>query len=63
MSNVGISILRSVPPSNMNRGENGAPKMTVFGGITRSRNSPQAKRYAIREDFLKDGIRTREFIP
>lgn len=46
-----IHALQSVPPSNINRDESGAPKTAVYGGVTRSRVSSQSWKRAIREDF------------
>lgn len=57
--------LQTLPPSNVNRGEDGAPKSAVFGGKRRQRISSQALKAAQRRDFkdlLDDsqlGTRTR----
>ncbi len=34
--------LQTLPPSNINRGEDGAPKTAAFGGTRRQRISSQA---------------------
>lgn len=58
--------LQTLPPSNINRGEDGAPKSAVFGGKRRQRISSQALKSAQRRDFkdlLDDsqlGIRTKQ---
>lgn len=61
-----IHTLRSFPPNAMNRGRDGMPKATVFGGYSRARISSQSLKRAIRMDsaFSKDvenrlGVRTR----
>lgn len=60
--------LQTLPPSNINRGEDGAPKSAVFGGKRRQRISSQALKSAQRRDFetLLDysqlGTRTRTII-
>lgn len=46
-----ISILQSVPPSNMNRDDAGAPKNAHFGGALRARVSSQAWKRATRLHF------------
>lgn len=48
---VEIHALQSVPPSNMNRDDSGAPKTALYGGVTRSRVSSQSWKRAIREHF------------
>lgn len=63
-----IHALQSVPPSNINRDESGAPKTAVYGGVSRSRVSSQAWKRAIREDFnetldpLEVGTRSRMIV-
>lgn len=60
--------LQTLPPSNINRGEDGAPKTAVFGGARRQRISSQALKAAQRRDFaqLLDrdelGIRTKQIV-
>lgn len=43
--------LQTLPPSNINRDDTGAPKSAMFGGVTRQRVSSQAWKRAIRKDF------------
>ncbi len=60
-----IHALHTLPPSNINRDDTGAPKTASFGGVPRQRVSSQAWKSAIRRDFPqtqdleKLGIRTR----
>lgn len=46
-----IHALQSLPPSNINRDDTGAPKSAVFGGVPRHRVSSQSWKRAIRKDF------------
>lgn len=46
-----IHALHSLPPSNINRDDTGAPKSAVFGGFPRQRVSSQSWKRAIRHDF------------
>lgn len=46
-----VYVLQTVPPSNINRDENGSPKTAIYGGIQRPRVSSQAWKRATREDF------------
>ncbi|MBD0022141.1 type I-E CRISPR-associated protein Cas7/Cse4/CasC [Gordonia pseudamarae] len=48
---IDLHIIQSVPPSNMNRDEDGSPKSTMYGGTRRTRVSSQAWKRAIRRDF------------
>ena len=50
---IDIHALQTVPPSLINRDENGAPKTAVFGGVPRQRVSSQAWKHAIRKFFGK----------
>ncbi|WAL70485.1 type I-E CRISPR-associated protein Cas7/Cse4/CasC [Kitasatospora sp. YST-16] len=60
-----VHALQSVPPSNLNRDDTGAPKTAVYGGATRARVSSQAWKRATRRyfDTLLDpgelGVRTK----
>lgn len=60
-----IHALHTLPPSNINRDDTGAPKTASFGGVPRQRVSSQAWKSAIRRDFAqtqkleKLGVRTR----
>ncbi|OCC10246.1 type I-E CRISPR-associated protein Cas7/Cse4/CasC [Streptomyces sp. PTY087I2] len=63
-----IHILQTVPPSNLNRDDTGAPKSATYGGVRRSRVSSQAWKRATRKAFagLLDaselGIRTKKVV-
>lgn len=46
-----IHALQSLPPSNVNRDDTGAPKTATYGGVLRARVSSQAWKSAIRRDF------------
>lgn len=48
---VDIHALHSLPPSNINRDDTGAPKSAVFGGVPRQRVSSQSWKRAIRHTF------------
>ena len=48
---IDIHALHTVPPSNINRDDTGAPKTATFGGVVRQRVSSQAWKRAIRKDF------------
>lgn len=50
---VDIHVLQTLPPSNPNRDDTGAPKTGVFGGVSRMRISSQAIKRAARDDFEK----------
>jgi len=62
---IDIHILQTFPYNNINRGEDGAPKSCLFGGVERARISSQCLKRAIREDCaeraadLFAGFRTR----
>lgn len=62
-----IHMIRSFPPSLLNRGENNEPKTIEFGNTLRSFISSQCINSSIRKDFNSTGIRTRTpdqlFIP
>ncbi|MGB3186827.1 MAG: type I-E CRISPR-associated protein Cas7/Cse4/CasC [Ornithinimicrobium sp.] len=57
---VDIHVIQTVPPSNVNRDDTGAPKSAVFGGVRRARVSSQAWKRATRARFAdemdKDGL-------
>ncbi|WP_433547323.1 type I-E CRISPR-associated protein Cas7/Cse4/CasC [Streptomyces sp. CA-294286] len=63
-----VHALQTVPPSNLNRDDTGAPKSAVYGGVRRARVSSQAWKRAIRtyfgEEHLLDpdelGVRTKK---
>ncbi|QKW17901.1 type I-E CRISPR-associated protein Cas7/Cse4/CasC [Kitasatospora sp. NA04385] len=46
-----VHALQSVPPSNLNRDDTGAPKTAVYGGATRARVSSQSWKRATRRYF------------
>lgn len=63
-----IHIVQSVPPSNINRDDTGAPKTAVYGGARRARVSSQAWKRAARKDFPSQldasqlGVRTKRVV-
>jgi len=61
---VDLSVLQTVPSSNINRDDAGAPKTALYGGVTRARVSSQswkrAVRLAFRDDNVSVGTRTKE---
>ncbi|MGO3795988.1 MAG: type I-E CRISPR-associated protein Cas7/Cse4/CasC [Pauljensenia sp.] len=65
---VDIHVLQTLPPSNPNRDDTGAPKSATFGGIRRMRISSQAIKRATRTDFNQTlpkeelGIRTKRIV-
>lgn len=48
---VDIHVLQTVPPSNVNRDDSGAPKSATYGGVRRSRVSSQSWKRATRRGF------------
>lgn len=46
-----LHVLQTVPPSNLNRDDTGAPKTAVYGGVRRARVSSQAWKRAARMAF------------
>jgi len=64
-----IHAIQSVPPSNLNRDDNGSPKSAFYGGVPRHRVSSQAWKKSIR-DYYNDhfagnnrGYRTKNVVP
>ncbi|MER5951711.1 type I-E CRISPR-associated protein Cas7/Cse4/CasC [Streptomyces sp. NPDC001904] len=65
-----VHALQTVPPSNLNRDDTGAPKTAVYGGVPRARVSSQAWKRATRtyfgdEDLLEPselGVRTKKIV-
>ncbi len=53
MASIDIHIIQSVPPSNINRDDNGSPKTAVYGGVRRARVSSQAWKRAARDSFAE----------
>ncbi|MBM6404833.1 type I-E CRISPR-associated protein Cas7/Cse4/CasC [Phycicoccus sp. CSK15P-2] len=62
---IDVHILQDLPPSNINRDDNGTPKQAVYGGVTRLRVSSQSWKRATRKQFAdrlakeQQGVRTR----
>lgn len=62
---IDVHILQDLPPSNINRDDNGTPKTCVYGGVERLRVSSQAWKRATRKHFETTmdrtdlGVRTR----
>ncbi len=50
---VDVHVLQTVPPSNLNRDDAGAPKQAVYGGARRARVSSQAWKRATRKSFAQ----------
>lgn len=61
---IDLNVLQTVPSSNINRDDTGAPKTALYGGVTRARVSSQSWKRAIRSAFEQDnvsiGTRTKE---
>ncbi|MFJ4828759.1 type I-E CRISPR-associated protein Cas7/Cse4/CasC [Streptomyces sp. NPDC088747] len=63
-----VHALQTVPPSNLNRDDTGAPKSAVYGGVPRARVSSQAWKRATRTYFTDEhlldpselGVRTKK---
>jgi len=59
-----VNVLQTVPSSNLNRDDTGAPKTAIYGGVTRSRVSSQSWKRAVRQNFSENnvavGTRTKE---
>lgn len=59
-----LHVLQTVPSSNINRDDTGAPKTALYGGVTRARVSSQSWKRAVRQGFKSEnvtaGIRTKE---
>ncbi|MDF7639257.1 type I-E CRISPR-associated protein Cas7/Cse4/CasC [Lactobacillus sp. ESL0791] len=59
-----LSVIQTVPSSNINRDDTGAPKTAFYGGVTRARVSSQSWKKAMRDYFKKEnelvGTRTKE---
>ncbi|PWG00483.1 type I-E CRISPR-associated protein Cas7/Cse4/CasC [Levilactobacillus bambusae] len=54
---IDLNVIQTVPSSNINRDDTGAPKTAVYGGVTRSRVSSQSWKRAVRKGFENDGIK------
>lgn len=63
-----ISVLQTVPPSNVNRDDTGSPKTAIYGGVQRARVSSQAWKRATRLAFSETldrrdlGMRTKRLV-
>ncbi|MGW9450185.1 type I-E CRISPR-associated protein Cas7/Cse4/CasC [Streptomyces sp. NPDC055632] len=65
-----VHALQTVPPSNLNRDDTGAPKTAVYGGVPRARVSSQAWKRATRSYFEEEklldprelGVRTKKIV-
>ncbi|MFF3892729.1 type I-E CRISPR-associated protein Cas7/Cse4/CasC [Streptomyces sp. NPDC001812] len=65
-----VHALQTVPPSNLNRDDTGAPKTAVYGGVPRARVSSQAWKRATRTYFKNEqllepselGVRTKKIV-
>ncbi|MEU9748392.1 type I-E CRISPR-associated protein Cas7/Cse4/CasC [Streptomyces niveus] len=53
-----VHALQTVPPSNLNRDDTGAPKSAVYGGVPRARVSSQAWKRATRTYFDAENLLT-----
>ncbi|MFD7862592.1 type I-E CRISPR-associated protein Cas7/Cse4/CasC [Streptomyces sp. NPDC057682] len=51
-----VHALQTVPPSNLNRDDTGAPKSSVYGGVPRARVSSQAWKKATRDYFAAENL-------
>lgn len=54
---IDIHVVQTLPPSNINRDDTGAPKTAQFGGVKRARVSSQSWKRAIRMYFQNNGDR------
>ncbi|WP_125680682.1 type I-E CRISPR-associated protein Cas7/Cse4/CasC [Levilactobacillus yonginensis] len=53
---VDVSVLQTVPSSNINRDDTGAPKTALYGGVSRARVSSQSWKKAVRDAFKQDNV-------
>lgn len=53
---VDLSVLQTVPSSNINRDDTGAPKTALYGGVSRARVSSQSWKKAVRDVFKQDNV-------
>lgn len=51
-----IHVIQTVPSSNINRDDTGAPKTALYGGVTRARVSSQSWKRAVRQSFKDDTV-------
>lgn len=63
---IDINIIQTVPSSNLNRDDTGAPKTALYGGVTRARVSSQSWKHVVRHAFKEDHVisssRTKEAV-
>lgn len=65
---IDIHVIQTVPPSNLNRDDTGAPKSAQYGGVQRARVSSQAWKRAVRREFKQRldaadlGVRTKRVV-
>ncbi|MFC6180752.1 type I-E CRISPR-associated protein Cas7/Cse4/CasC [Lactiplantibacillus daowaiensis] len=63
---IDLNVLQTVPSSNLNRDDTGAPKTALYGSVNRARVSSQSWKRAIREAFKQDdistGVRTKDVV-
>ncbi len=53
-----INVLQTVPSSNLNRDDTGAPKTALYGGVSRARVSSQSWKSAMRKFFSANAVPT-----
>lgn len=53
-----LHVIQTVPSSNINRDDTGAPKTALYGGVTRARVSSQSWKRAVRQGFKRENIST-----
>ncbi len=53
---INLNVLQTVPSSNINRDDTGAPKTALYGGVTRARVSSQSWKHAIRTSFKAENV-------
>lgn len=50
---IDVHVIQTVPPSNLNRDDAGAPKQAIYGGVRRARVSSQSWKRATRKAFAQ----------
>lgn len=55
---IGVHVLHPIPPSSINRGEDGLPKTATYGPVLRGRLSSQSQKAAVREAMRLAGYET-----
>ncbi|AVK64115.1 type I-E CRISPR-associated protein Cas7/Cse4/CasC [Lactobacillus sp. CBA3606] len=53
---IDLNVLQTVPSSNINRDDTGAPKTALYGGVMRARVSSQSWKHAVRKEFKNDNV-------